>query len=138
MLKTSVGSLIAGASTLCVLQLLGAGPVWAQTLVPTVLEPELSVTSLLPLEPETVAVGEVEIDVAVHRRIADNINARFVDDQTSAAESADLTLSEIPIIGEFLDEDGNFDWGMDLPLSVNLGDVMGDYGLIVGADFAMN
>lgn len=137
MLKTSVCSLIAGASTFCAIQLLGAGPVWAQTPVSTVLEPDLSVTSLLPLEAGTVAVGEVGVDAIAHQRIADSINAQFAGDQTSAAESTDLTLSEIPIIGEFLDEEGNFDWGMDLPISVNLGDVMGDYGLIVGADFAM-
>lgn len=83
------------------------------------------------------AVGEIEMDAIAHQRVADSINAGFADDQTTD-ESADLNLAEIPIIGDLLDAEGNFDWGMDLPISVNLGDVMGDYGLVLSADFAMD
>ncbi len=83
------------------------------------------------------AVGEIEMDAIAHQKVADSINAEFTDDP-SADESANLNLADIPIIGDLLDAEGNFDWGMDLPISVNLGNVMGDYGLVFSADFAMD
>ena len=136
MLRTFVRSLIAGASTLCLMQMLSAETVWAQS-APTLPTPSPLEASLLPLEPGTIAVGEIDIDAIAHQRVADSINAGFTDDQTTD-KSADLNLAEIPIIGDLLDAEGNFDWGMNLPISVSLGDVMGDYGLVVSTDFAMD
>ncbi|MGI8934553.1 MAG: hypothetical protein ACR2FS_10815 [Phormidesmis sp.] len=137
MLKTSACRLIAGATTLCVVQMLSANRVWAQTSAPDVPAPSQREALLLPLEPGTMAIGEMEMDAITHQRVADSINAEFTDDP-SADESANLNLADIPIIGDLLDAEGNFDWGMDLPISVNLGNVMGDYGLVFSADFAMD
>lgn len=136
MLTMPVCRLIAGASILCLMPMLSADSVWAQS------EPNPSVPGslealLLPLEPGTMSIGEVEIDAIARQSVADHINAGFADDQTTD-ESADLDLADIPIIGDLVDAEGNFDWGMDLPISVNLGDLMGDYGLVLSADFAMD
>lgn len=127
--------LIAGASILCLVPTLSADSVWAQEPNPPVSGPLEAL--LLPLEPGKMAVGEVEVDAIARQSVADRINAGFADDQTTG-ESADLDLAEIPIIGDLIDAEGNFDWGMDLPISVNLGDVMGDYGLVLSADSAMD
>ena len=88
--------------------------------------------SLLPLE---------EVKTSVHRpntklsEAAESINIAFANSQNPEAKSGELDLAGVPILGEMLNENGKFDWGMDIPISFDFGNLIGNPVLIVGTDF---
>ena len=89
---------------------------------------------LLPLEPMSMAVtaDAPQLDV-----IADSMNTQMADARSQPEEPTGFSLEQLPIVGDLVDEKGNFDWGMDLPVSVNVGDVLGSYGVTVDMDFSL-
>lgn len=87
---------------------------------------------LLPLFPRYVEAPEPALSLDT---IAADINGQLFHHRPLATAPG-LDIESLPIIGELIDEAGNFDWGMSLPISIDLGNVMGQTGLIFSADFA--
>ncbi len=108
--------------------ILNAGAMQAQTL-----SAEDHSLALLPLQPMgmTATFSTVQLDAA-----ARDINTQMVA-RSQLQASVGFSLDQLPIVGELVDEKGNFDWGMELPISVNVGDVLGSYGVTVGTDFSL-
>lgn len=130
MMKTLARRLIVGAFTLCSIQVLfTAGAAIAQPLPQSHSDSD----ALFPLEMRSFAIESeaLTLDMA-----GDRINTQFAKERAIAQETAGLDIEELPIIGELLDEEGNFDWGMDLPFSVEIGDVMGETGLVLSTDLS--
>lgn len=90
---------------------------------------------LLPLEAGKMANPHQSAELD---EVAQGINVAFDDAQNPKAETNELDLSGIPIVGEMLDENGKFDWGMDIPFSFDFGDLMGRPVVVVGTDFLTN
>ena len=132
MLKTLVRPLTVGASTFLIFQLVGsAHTAIAQT--PSPLNP-----SLWPLEARTF---ELQSNTPELDAVSNAINHQMADESSAEAESKSLNLEDLPIIGDFVDdfvdEEGNFDWGVDLPMDVSVGDVVGETGVILSTDFTV-
>lgn len=123
MIKTFFNRLIVGASTFCAVPILfPTGAAFAQPQPKAV---------LFPLESRSF---ELEQDAIALDAVSDRINTHFSDNDPSAEESSGLDLNELPIIGSFVDESGNFD--MDLPVSVSIDDLVGETVLVIGTDFS--
>jgi hypothetical protein len=108
-------------STVLFMSILGAAAVaWAD---------EPGASALGPLDDGALLVsGQIE-PLTV---IAENIN-----DDLAAAQSPSedvIDFSEMPLIKEFVDEEGQFGLPLDLPISINLGGE-GGYSVGVGASF---
>ena len=89
-------------------------------------------SSLLPLEDGKMSAHRTGTGLS---EAAESINSDFADSQNSGAKSNELDLAGVPIVGEMLSEDGKFDWGMDIPVSFDFGNLIGNPVLIVGTDF---
>lgn len=128
--------LIAGASAFCLVHSVSAAAC-AQVSVPQMKTsvPDQPVNALLFLEARTI---EVESRSNSLSEAADNINAGFAIAQSPQTQPAGFALDSLPLISGLLDEAGNFDLGMDLPVSFNVGSVMGETGLILSTDFTMD
>ena len=91
---------------------------------------------LLPLEDKAFGIESQGLGLDA---VADDINGWVVADRD---RSAGLGLEDLPLVGdlvsELVDEEGNVDFGMDLPVSIGLDNVMGETGLVLGADFAVD
>lgn len=93
-----------------------------------------SASSLLPLEegrpahPEAVELSATE----------EHINADFSESQNPEANSNELDIDKVPIVGDLLDENGKFNWGMDMPVTFDFGSLVGNPVLIVGTDFTVD
>lgn len=94
--------------------------------------PSQSLT-LLPLN--TASVVDEPYDVQLEA-IALNINEQIANAHTQQDAPKGMSLDKVPVIGDLLDEEGNFDWGIELPFSVGVTDVMGSYGVVVSTDFS--
>ncbi|MGC1310354.1 MAG: hypothetical protein WA885_24250 [Phormidesmis sp.] len=127
MLKTFVHHLIFGMSAFCCTQTLAA------VHSPTAQAQARPTASLLPLQPRTF---EIEEGISFEA-VSEGINTDMADSQFLKTSQPGLALDSLPLIGDLLDEEGNFDWGMNLPMTVNLGDVMGETGLVLGTDFSV-
>ncbi len=127
--------MIAGVSAFCLVQSVSA-IACAQKITPQIKPsgPDPSVGSLLPLEARTV---EIESQSDSLESTAQTINAGFAIAHSSQSQSVGLALDSLPLIGDLINAKG-FDWGMDLPLSFNVGSVMGETGLILSTDFTMD
>ncbi|MEM9088835.1 MAG: hypothetical protein AAGC93_08840 [Cyanobacteria bacterium P01_F01_bin.53] len=140
MIKTLTRRLLIGASTLCPFSaLFVAGSAFAQT-APAASPAHKQAShqtgdDLLPLD---AASFEVESDAREMEDVSDRINTQFSDDQAMPDEPEGLNVKSLPIIGELVDEEGNFDWGVELPFSVDIGDVEGSTGVVLSTDFATN
>ena len=105
----------ASISTLCFMLLLSnSTPAYAQT----------------PKPLKSVASPPNELTAIAH-----SINAQAAADRTAASEPDSLALTSLPIVGDFINEDGSFDMGMDLPFAFNIGDVMGETGVVLSVTF---
>ncbi|MEL7329327.1 MAG: hypothetical protein AAGJ69_05735 [Cyanobacteria bacterium J06559_1] len=115
--------------------LLSAGASWGQTMPEQ--EPTQSL-ALLPLRPMQV---EASFQAVQLEAIAQNMNAQMADARSHASQPEGLTLADIPLIGDVIDdvvdEEGNFESGMNLPVDFGVGNVMGSYGVTVSIDWAM-
>ncbi len=87
---------------------------------------------LLPLEDGKMPSHRTGTELS---EAAENINTAFIDAQNPGAKPDELDLAGVPIVGEMLDENGKFDWGMDIPVSFDFGNLIGNPVLIVGTDF---
>ena len=135
MLKVSIRRLLLGASVVCGMSMvLNAGAIQAEVLPNGALPVGDDSLILLPLEPMSMAVtaDAPQLDV-----IADSMNTQMADARSQPEEPTGFSLEQLPIVGDLVDEKGNFDWGMDLPVSVNVGDVLGAYGVTVDMDFSL-
>ncbi len=104
---------------------LGPGqPVWAN--------PHNAARSLLPLEDGKMPDHRPPTELS---EAAESINSEFASAKNPGAKSDELDLTGVPIVGEMLDENGKFDWGMDIPVSFDFGNLIGNPVLIVGTDF---
>ncbi len=113
--KLSTAQMIAGAFTLCFMGLLSnSAPAHAQTPKPL---------KALASPPHELAA------------IAHSINAQIAAERGVDSEPVGVVLTSLPIVGDLLNEDGSFDMGMDLPLVVNVGDVMGQTGMVLSITF---
>lgn len=88
-------------------------------------------SSLLPLEAGQLSTRQPDAELSV---AAENINAAFAKSQEPEPEPEVL----LPVIGEFLNEKGKFDWGMDIPVTFDFGDLVGNPVLVVGTDFKVD
>ena len=70
-------------------------------------------------------------------QVSDTLNDQIESDQQANTKDS-LPLDSLPIIGELMDESGNFDIGIDLPFDVSINDVMGETGLIFSTDFTVD
>ena len=84
-------------------------------------------SSLLPLEegkPSTYSPA-AELSAA-----AESINAEFSNAQDPETEAEESGLSEMPFVSELvdglMDENGKFDWGIDIPISFDFGNLIGE------------
>lgn len=130
MLKVSVRGFVLAACVCGLSPLLDAGATQAQT------TPAQSL-ALLPLEEIQVEATTQTLQLAA---IAQSINTQNAYERSLLTEPEGLTLADIPLIGELVDnmvdEKGNFDGGFNLPVSVGVGDVMGAYGVTVSMDWS--
>ncbi|MGB7085971.1 MAG: hypothetical protein WBD47_10485 [Phormidesmis sp.] len=134
MLKAFMRCLIVGASTLCVAQVFDATAQAQVASPPADMPANQSTSALFPLESRTFEIEEtVNFDT-----VSESINNRTGRDSSAERKADELDMRSVPIIGELLDDEGNFDWGVDLPVSFNVGNVMGQTGLVLGADFPVN
>ena len=93
-------------------------------------EPD-SAGALLPLEVGQLSARQPSAELGV---AAENINAAFAKSQSPESEPEVL----LPIVGELLNEKGKFDWGMDIPVTFDFGDLAGNSVLVVGTDFKVD
>ena len=141
MIKTLIRRLIIGASTLCAFQVfVVAGSALAQTALTdgqatSQASSHQTRADLLPLETMSF---EVESEAMEMEDVSDRINTQFSDEHTEPDEPEGFNVKSLPIIGELVDEEGNFDWGVELPFSVDIGDVEGSTGVVLSTDFTTN
>ena len=132
MLKQFVYRMIAGVSTFCLVHA-ASTVVYAQENDAQVSSAESNqlVDFLLPLDARTIEIESQPegLDTVAHR-----INVGFAIAHTPPTEPA----YSLPIIGDLIDAEGNFDWGIDLPVSFNFGNVEGETGLVLSTDFALD
>lgn len=126
MLKTLTFRFVSGAFVLCVAELLGSA-IAAQA---------RPVDSLLPLRTRTIeATGE---NVG-YEEVADTMNTQIAEEQARLNEPVGLQLESIPIVNELINAAGELDtsfkMGGGVPLSVGVGDVMGNTGVVLSTDF---
>jgi len=124
-----LGSVIYGLSIAgtCVVSLL-CSPVGAQE--QSLSEPSLA---LLPLEETSFSFGNNALPLEA---IATDLNTQVAIDIAKLEEVEGLTLEDIPIIRDFVDEKGNMDMtGGSLPVSVGVSNFMEAYGVVVSTDF---
>ena len=111
--------------------LLSASAGYAQTV------PDQSL-ALLPLRSMQIESSAQTVQLEA---IAQNMNTRMTDARSHSSQPEGLTLADIPLIGDVIDnvvdEDGNFESGMDLPVDFGVGDVMGSYGVTMSVDWAL-
>lgn len=119
---------IAGACTVAVT--LNAEVARAQTVS------EASAASSLTLLPLTTARVEPTHHALPLDEVNTHINKQIAIAREQPTEAEGLSFDQIPLINELLDEEGNFDMGIELPFSVSVTDVMGSYGVVLSADFA--
>ncbi|MEO0645002.1 MAG: hypothetical protein AAFZ17_02410 [Cyanobacteria bacterium J06650_10] len=119
---------IAGACTVAVA--LNAKATRAQTVF------EVSTESSLTLLPLTAARVETTHHALPLDEVNTQINEQIAIAREQPTEAEGLSFDQIPLINELLDEEGNFDMGIELPFSVSVTDVMGSYGMVLSADFA--
>lgn len=67
--------------------------------------------------------------------VIQGIDAEFASAQNPTDGADELALDSIPVVGALLNEEGKFDWGMDIPVTFDFGDLIGEPVLIVGTDF---
>jgi hypothetical protein len=101
--------------------------------------------SLLPLEARfsvrTLSAEEQPISLD---QAADSFNQQMMTDRAIAANPMGQFLKSLPLVSDFVDETGSldigtdFDMGANLPISVDLGNVMGNTGLVFSTDFKLN
>ncbi|MGB3573351.1 MAG: hypothetical protein WBG63_15075 [Phormidesmis sp.] len=89
--------------------------------------------ALLPLNTASVVDGHYDVQLEA---IALNINEQIANAHAQQDAPKGMSLDQVPVIGDLLDEEGNFDWGIELPFSVGVTDVMGSYGVVVSTDFS--
>jgi len=131
LLKVSVRRWLLGVLVVCGMPaVLPAGAVHAQVLP----EGEEASLALLPLTPMRVSAPHAARRLDV---VADSMNTQIADVRAQPDEPLGFSLEQLPIVGELVDEKGNFDWGVDLPVSINVGDVLGAYGVTVDMDFKL-
>ncbi|MEL6938810.1 MAG: hypothetical protein AAFO84_06415 [Cyanobacteria bacterium J06598_1] len=93
-------------------------------------EPSLA---LLPLEETSFSFGNNALPLEA---IATDLNTQVAIDIAKLEEVEGLTLEDIPIIRDFVDEKGNMDMtGGSLPVSVGVSNFMEAYGVVVSTDF---
>lgn len=83
---------------------------------------------LLPLEAGRPSPHQISAELSA---TAESINTAFAKSQAPKTEPEVL----LPVVGELLNEEGKFDWGMDIPITFDFGDLIGNPVLIVGTDF---
>jgi hypothetical protein len=123
----------------------------AQTSVPvTALSPVVSdisepMTRPVPLEmPLETQSTSIEKQRAELDQAADNFNQQRGVDSAIGSDAIAQFLESIPFINDFINESGKFavgsnlETGTNFPISFDLGDVMGNTGLIVSTDFKVN
>jgi hypothetical protein len=101
--------------------------------------------SLLPLEARfSLRTLSTEAQPMSLDKAADTFNQNMVTDRAIAANPMGQFLQSLPLISDFVDETGHldlgtdFDMGSNLPISVDLGNVMGNTGLVFSTDFKLN
>jgi hypothetical protein len=101
--------------------------------------------SLLPLEARfSLRTLSTEAQPMSLDKAADTFNQNMVTDRAIAANPMGQFLQSLPLISDFVDETGHldlgtdFDMGTNLPISVDLGNVMGNTGLVFSTDFKLN
>ena len=68
--------------------------------------------------------------------IATNINTQVKINIALSEEVEGLTWEQIPVVRDFIDEEGNVDMsGGGLPISVSVSNFMEAYGVVVSTDF---
>ncbi|MEL6814071.1 MAG: hypothetical protein AAFP03_04560 [Cyanobacteria bacterium J06598_3] len=125
-----LGRLIVGASTFCFIPLL-ATAAQAQANPSHAMSDSAAIAAWQPLEARTFVIEE---DVSLDH-VSDSINSRLSGEETVATKSVGIDIESLPLVSEFLDEDGNFDLG--LPFSVDISDLMGESYFMVGTDFSL-
>ena len=132
LVRRSVDSLRAGVSVVCLGLLslsvvcgLGERAIAAPVIEETIL--------IWPEAEDETGQRNVGLD-----EISQGINAEFKGIQNPTAKPDELALESIPVVGALLDEEGKFDWGMDLPVTFDFGDLIGEPVLIVGTDFPID
>lgn len=100
---------------------------------------------LLPLEARfSLRTLSTEAQPMSLDKAADTFNQQMVTDRAIAANPMGQFLQSLPLISDLVDETGNldlgtdFDMGTNLPISVDLGNVMGNTGLVFSTDFKLN
>ena len=138
--QASVRRLLLGASIVCAVpMILSAGAMQAQSLPDEAITdgmPPIAEDSLVLLPLQSVSVSETYGAVPLDT-IADDMNAQMADARSQPQEPTGFSLDQLPIVSDLVDEEGNFDWGMDLPVSINVSDVLGAYGVTVDMDFRL-
>ncbi|MEN8446857.1 MAG: hypothetical protein ABG776_17820 [Cyanobacteria bacterium J06555_13] len=66
---------------------------------------------------------------------ADNINSRTQEVQNAEPEPVGWDWRQLPLIGELIDEEGNFQMGGTVPVSVDFDDFEGGTSIMVGEQF---
>ncbi len=94
--------------------------------------PSQSLTRL-PLNTTSITDGH---DDAQLEAIALNINTQIASERAQLEVPEGMSLDQVPVVGDLLDEEGNFDWGVELPVSFGVADVMGSYGVVLSTDFS--
>ncbi|MEO0647919.1 MAG: hypothetical protein AAFZ17_17490 [Cyanobacteria bacterium J06650_10] len=132
--------LIHGRWFLCALTVCGAcvGGVLLNT--PTVMAQTASAEiapsrslALLPLESTSFELSGNEMALDA---IASDINTQVDINIALSEEVEGLTWEQIPIVRDFIDEDGNMDMsGGALPISVSVSNFMEAYGVVVSTNF---
>lgn len=136
MLKKFVCRAVAGVSTFCLVYSVSAAA-FAQVSAPQVKTsvPGQPMNALMFLEARTI---EVESPFNELDDVAQSMNAGFAIAQSPQTQPEGFTLDSLPLIGDLLNAEGNIDLGMELPVSLNVGSVLGETGLILSTDFTMD
>ena len=132
LIRRSVDSLRVGVSVVCLglISLSVAGGLGERAIAAPLLEGTILI---LPDDEDETRHRTLGLD-----EISQGIDAEFNSAQNPAAKSDELALESIPVVGALLDENGKFDWGMDLPVTFDFGDLIGEPVLIVGTDFPID
>ena len=98
-----------------------------------------SASSLMPLEEGRPSNYSPSAELGAAE---ESINAEFANAQNPEAKADESGLVEMPFVSDLVDglmnENGKFDWGMDIPISFDFGNLLGEPVLIVGTDFPTN
>ncbi len=144
MLNTLVRSVMVGVSTFCFITL-STTAAQAQTSEPALtnlvaIGPVQPMAALLPLESRTLNIETQRVGLD---QVADNFNQQMAMDRAIAANPMGTFLKSLPLLSNFVDETGKLDMatdvdmGINLPISVDVSNVMGRTGLVLSTDFTL-